>query len=260
MRNVSSGSSSIRSSAPLCRSRCSVAPSERRKPGRPAHLRHRVGEMLDAAFRRVVPPRGVAVADELQHRLAADEAVAVAALEAEEVRAAVVPVDRRPEEEDLRQRVLGRGRRRLADRAHAPRTVLRAVHAIERDARAPPAAMRPDHVPHCVMRVESITVFVPAVIVWRGSSSATVRAVNVTSASMPRSAASARTRVTRSGSTTSIVSGPMRVCAAIVGDAARREHRTLHAVVHDRERAVDDAAVRVHGHARPRSSSPRCSR
>jgi hypothetical protein len=72
--------------------------------------------------------------------------------------------------------------------------------------------MRPDHVPHCVSRVESITVLVPAVIVWCGSSSATVRAVNVTSASIPRSPESTRTRVTRNGSTTSIVSGPIRVC------------------------------------------------
>ena len=55
----------------------------------------------------------------MQHGLAADEAVSVAAFEAEEVRAAVVPVDRRPQEEDLRERVLGRGRRRFADRAHA---------------------------------------------------------------------------------------------------------------------------------------------
>ena len=76
----------------------------------------------------------------------------------------------------------------------------------------PPAAIRPDQVPHCVSRVESMTVFVPAMIVWRGSSSATVRAVNMTSASMPRSAASQRTRVARSGSTMSIVSGPIRVC------------------------------------------------
>ena len=126
----------------------------------------------------------------LQHRLAPDEAIAVAALEAEEVRAAVVPVDRRPEEEDLRERVLGRGRRGLADRAHAPRPVLGAVDPIDRDRPSRRRTMRPDHVPHCVSRVESITVFVPAVIVWRGSSSATVRAVNVTSASMPRSAAS----------------------------------------------------------------------
>ena len=37
---------------------------------------------------------------------------------------------------------------------------------------------------------------------------------------------------------------------AVFGNAARREHRPLHAVVHDRERAVDDAAVGVHGHAR----------
>ena len=114
---------------------------------------------------------------------------------------------------------------------------------------APPAAIRPDQVPHCVSRVESITSFVPTVIVWRGSSSATVRAVNVTSASIPRSAASARTRVTRSGSTTSIVNGPIAGLRAVLGDPARREHRPLHTVVHDRERGVDDAAVRVHRHA-----------
>ena len=41
----------------------------------------------------------------------------------------------------------------------------------------------------------------------------------------------------------------MRVCTAIHRNATRREHRTLHAVVHDRERAVDDPAVRVHRHA-----------
>ena len=113
----------------------------------------------------------------------------------------------------------------------------------------PPAEMRPDQVPHWVRRVESITVFVPAVIVWRGSSSATVRAVNVTSASMPRSAASTRTLVTRSGSTTSMVSGPIRVCDAILGHATRREHRTLDAVGDDGEGAVDDAPVGVYGHA-----------
>ena len=86
--------------------------------------------------RRVDAPRRIAVADESQHRLTPDEAIAVAALEAEEVRAAVVPVDRRPEEEDLRQRVLGRGRRGLADRPHAPRPVLGAVDPIDRDVRA----------------------------------------------------------------------------------------------------------------------------
>ena len=77
--------------------------------------------------------------------------------------------------------------------------------------------MRPDHFPHWVMRVESMTVRVPAVRVWRGSSSATERAVKVTSASIPRSAASARTRVVRSGSTISIVNGPMRVSLRSAG-------------------------------------------
>ena len=62
-----------------------------------------------------------------------------------------------------------------------------------------------------------MTVFVPAVSVCRGSSSATERAENVTSASMPRSAASHRTRVVRNGSTTSIVSGPMRVSPRSAG-------------------------------------------
>ena len=114
-------------------------------------------------LRSLGAPRRVAVADELQHRLTPDEAIAVAALEAQEVRAAVVPVDRRPEEEDLRQRDLGRGGRRLADRPHAPRTVLGAVDALDRDLARRRPTMRPVHVPHCVSRVESITVLVPAV-------------------------------------------------------------------------------------------------
>ena len=110
--------------------------------------------------------------------------------------------------------------------------------------------MRPDHVPHCVMRVESITVFVPAVIVWRGSSSATVRAgerdVGV-DAEIGRVGAHPRDAQRLDDLDRQ---RPDARLAAVGGDAARREHRTLHAVVHDRERAVDDAAVRVHGHAR----------
>ena len=43
----------------------------------------------------------------------------------------VLEVDRRPQEEDLRARVVGRGAGRLADGAHAPRTILRAVQPVD---------------------------------------------------------------------------------------------------------------------------------
>ena len=146
--------------------------------------------------------------------------------------------------------MLGRGGRRARRRAARPTNDPSCRSTRSSAISWPSATMRPDHVPHCVMRVESMTVFVPAVSVWRGSSSATVRAVNVTSASMPRSAASAaHARDAQRLDDLDRQRTDARL-AAIGGDAARREHRTLHAVVHDRERAVDDAAVRVHGHAR----------
>ena len=93
---------------------------------------------------------------------------------------------------------------------------------------SPPVVISPDHVPHCVMRVESIIRRGPFIIVWRGSSSATVRAVNVMSAAIPRSAASARTRVRRSGSTISTESGPTCVCIRSAGirDDANTERCT----------------------------------
>ena len=215
--------------------------------------------MMDAL---VGVPGGIACADDVEHRLAADPAVAVGALEAEEVRAAIVPVDRRPEEEDLRQRVLGRGRRR-ARRSGARPTTGPWCRGRVRERGSLPCPRRtivPDHVPHCVMRVESMTVFVPAVSVWRGSSSATVRAVNVTSASMPRSAASQRTRVVRNGSTTSIDSGPIRVSPRSAGmrPDANTERCTPSCTTENA--AVDDAAVRDTRPCPRRSNSPRCSR
>ena len=200
--------------------------------GRPAHLGDRAGEVLDALLGRGAPRRDRRRRSR-RARPGCRRSGRRCPLEAQEVRAAVVPVDRRPQEEDLRKRDVGCGGRRARRPGARPTSGPSSRRPRSIGISAPAATMRPDHVPHCVSRVESMTVFVPAVIVWRGSSSATVRAVNVTSASMPRSAASARTRVTRSGSTTSIVSGPILRLAAVgrgcgptrTPNAARRRAR-----------------------------------
>ena len=87
---------------------------------------------------------------------------------------------------------------------------------------------------------------VAVVIVWRGSSSATgargERDVGV-DPEIGRVGAHARDpqrldHVDRDR--------PHLHVTAVLWDAARREHRALHAVVHDCERGVDDAAVRDH--------------
>ena len=70
----------------------------------PVHVGDGSGEMFDPGGGGVGTPGRVVLADDLQHGLTADEAVAVGPFEAQEVGAAVVPVDRRPEEEDLRER------------------------------------------------------------------------------------------------------------------------------------------------------------
>ena len=235
MRNVSSGSSSMRSSSPSWRSSRSVAPSRTAQARRPAHVARRcrrdarswsssphVGSPAPMTSSTAWLPTMRSPFARSKQRKCVQQSSQLIGAQRKKICGSVR---------------VGRGAGAAADRAHAPRPVLGAVQIAASVDVSPPVVMRPDHVPHCVRRVESIISLVPSIIVWRGSSSATVRAVNVTSASMPRSAASARTRVTRSGSTMSIVQRPDSRLRAVRGDAARREHRALHAVVHVDERA-----------------------
>src|SRR5438105_1427455 len=62
------------------------------QPLGPTHFVHRCREVVDTRL-GVGAEHGFALPDEVEHRLAADEAIAVRTFEAQEVRAAVVPVD-----------------------------------------------------------------------------------------------------------------------------------------------------------------------
>ena len=108
-------------------------------------------------------------------------------------------------------------------------------------------AARP--VPHCVMRVESMTVLVPGgqrlARLFERDGTRGERDVGVDA---EIGGIDAHPRHTQR--LDDLDRERTDACLAPVDrNAARREHRTLHAVVHDGERAVDDAAVRIHGHA-----------
>ncbi len=121
-------------------------------------------------------------------------------------------VGRTPQPEQLQRCLRWRSTGRFADwpdahdRSRVPQVIDGSI-AI----RVPSTASQPDHEPACVIRVISTKATLSTCMVWRASSTATVRALNNRSASSPSLLATI-TRNCSIGFTTSTVTGPTVGC------------------------------------------------
>ena len=233
-----SGSRSMSSRRPSASTSVMRACPARRVPGEVVDVVLDVGEQLGRGVLRARDLRGRRV--DRQHRTVGVPAVPVGVLEHAVVRAAVVPVQRRPEEERLGRARWGgapgrdRGCRRLARPSCGPWCRRRASGRSGPSCRR--SGSRPPSLPNCVKRVTSMTRRRPCERIWWPSSMHAVRAVNVRSAAMPVSFSSMVTRSGFIGSSDLDRERSDLQVGRLLRRAPRRVEGVLLAVAHDAQK------------------------
>ena len=178
-----------------------------------------------------------------------EPALAVGPLEQGEVGAAVVEVERRPQPEDLHLRRLEVGGRLLAHAPHAPRAVTGGAGALGVDLEGDAGGQRDGALPRAPLGEAGVVHhrhvvahdLLPGLLDGLGAGpegDVGGEAVVV----LAHHVAHGPQRLDDLDAQRPDLGGPGG------GHGARREHRVLDAVVHDRERGVDHAPVRVVAH------------